>query len=620
MPPGTGDRGGRGFRDDGGGGGRRDDEDGGGEMGRGGRGGRRAKVVLVEAAGKRPAAEVKVERGMAEEGKGMKSEPVGVKGNSRPMAEVREAAKAAWEPPAAEVKVERGTEKGKGMKSFVGVKGNLEREKPQMAEEGGSEPAKADGEGRKTSPSGGGLRCQSGCGGKSIAPFAGMRLILHGFSEPQKAEMRKKVQKLGGLVLNAIDYEICTHIVAAGNHWEGAVLIWNGEGKKVVNKKWIDECYTHGRFLENDLCADYSLSKTPKTSKATRSNVISTSKKLRASCGDCHRRSVRRRLDYDSLLEEKAHRYHHNLFVCKNDKGEYTSLKDYCISNKERLVIQTVTPQSNTFPEIGLWTHPWTLVPKGMKQTLREEKAKNKYSHTSHTTSNQLKPKLRKAHVLLKTLHRAGLSLRGIFTSENFLMDSLGNMRFGNLSKGVIQKLEDGDIEKDTDRFIEMIREEVFVSVTLLPSDVTQWLELVDRCSMGYDELAADYITLQDEYEAASHFMSLYNMFEKMETANPVIYEKVKMKLGAYTGWKKRVEAFDGNTHLKDTLDWIDPATGRKNFYADDVGGLLKLLRNTRQHAARLKENLFVLIVGQNFPRLIGDFQKAMFKQGYKLR
>uniref|UniRef100_A0A0E0FEL0 Uncharacterized protein n=1 Tax=Oryza meridionalis TaxID=40149 RepID=A0A0E0FEL0_9ORYZ len=219
--------------------------------------------------------------------------------------------------------------------------------------------------------------------------------------------------------------------------------------------------------------------------------------------------------------------------------------------------------------------------------------------------------------ICLKNFHRAGLTYGGHFTSENFLMDTCGSMRFGNLSKGVINKLEDGDIEKDTDRFVKMIREEVFVSVTTLPLDIIQWIELIDRCARGYDDLAEDYITLKDGYRAAAYFMSLHNMFEKMETTDNPTYEKIKTKLSKYTKWKKGVEAPDGNTHLKETLDFIDPATGRKANYSDDICGLLKLLGNTRQHSARAKEDVFVLIVAQNFPRLMGDFQKVMFKQGY---
>uniref|UniRef100_A0A0E0FEL2 Uncharacterized protein n=1 Tax=Oryza meridionalis TaxID=40149 RepID=A0A0E0FEL2_9ORYZ len=218
--------------------------------------------------------------------------------------------------------------------------------------------------------------------------------------------------------------------------------------------------------------------------------------------------------------------------------------------------------------------------------------------------------------ICLKNFHRAGLTYGGHFTSENFLMDTCGSMRFGNLSKGVINKLEDGDIEKDTDRFVKMIREEVFVSVTTLPLDIIQWIELIDRCARGYDDLAEDYITLKDGYRAAAYFMSLHNMFEKMETTDNPTYEKIKTKLSKYTKWKKGVEAPDGNTHLKETLDFIDPATGRKANYSDDICGLLKLLGNTRQHSARAKEDVFVLIVAQNFPRLMGDFQKTCKWQG----
>uniref|UniRef100_A0A0E0MPS9 BRCT domain-containing protein n=1 Tax=Oryza punctata TaxID=4537 RepID=A0A0E0MPS9_ORYPU len=454
-------------------------------------------------------------------------------------------------------------------------------------------------------------------GGRINRPFAGMRFILHGFPQPLKEESKRKIQVLGGFILQSIDYEICTHIAMAGDYWEGAVLIWNGEGKKVVNMQWINDCYTQGiKLPENDALAIQALTKTPATSQGAWVTIVSTSKKLRP-CHGYQRRSVRRKLEYDRAFEEKVYHLNHNLFVCKMDETMYSSLRNYCKFNKDKLILRTTTPQVKSLPEQIPWRN--LLKPKKGANTSTEEDKKNMCRHVSHTTSNEVRCKIRNSFVLLKNLHRAGLTFCGHFTSENFLIDSYDNMRFGNLSKGVINKLEDGDIEKDTDRFVKMIHEEVFISVTTLPSDITQWIELIDRCARGYDDLAEDYITLKDGYRAAAHFMSLHNMFEKMETTDNPTYEKIKIKLSKYTKWKKGVEAPDGNTHLKETLDFIDPATGRKTYYSDDICGLPKLLRNTRQHSARAKEDVFVLIVAQNFPRLMGDFQKAIFKQGYTL-
>ncbi|KAF2908933.1 hypothetical protein DAI22_12g218000 [Oryza sativa Japonica Group] len=445
-----------------------------------------------------------------------------------------------------------------------------------------------------------------------------MRFILHGFPHLLKEQSKRKIEVLGGFVLQSIDYDICTHVAMAGDYSEGAVLIWNGEGKKVVNIQWIDDCYIKGiKIPENDAPAIQALIKTPATSQGARDTIVSTSKKLRP-CYGYQRRSVRRKLEYDRAFEEKAYHLNHNLFVCKMDETMYTSLRNYCKFNKDRLILQTITPQVKSPPEQIPWTNP--LEPKEGASTSTEEEEKNMCRHISYTTSNEVKCKIRNAYVLLKNFHWAGLTFGGHFTSENFLMDTCGNMRFGNLSKGVINKLEDGDIEKDTDRFVKMTREEVFVSVTTLPLDIIQWIELIDRCARGYDSLAEDYITLKDGYRSAAHFMSLHNMFEKMETTDNPTYEKIKTKLSKYTKWKKGVEAPDGNTHLKETLDFIDPATGRKAYYSDDICGLLKLLRNIRQHSARAKEDVFVLIVAQNFPRLMGDFQKVMFKQGYTLK
>uniref|UniRef100_A0A0E0FEK3 Uncharacterized protein n=1 Tax=Oryza meridionalis TaxID=40149 RepID=A0A0E0FEK3_9ORYZ len=64
-----------------------------------------------------------------------------------------------------------------------------------------------------------------------------------------------------------------------GDYSEGAVLIWNGEGKEVVNIQWINDCYIQGiKIPENDAVAIQALIKTPATCQGARDTIVSASK------------------------------------------------------------------------------------------------------------------------------------------------------------------------------------------------------------------------------------------------------------------------------------------------------------------------------------------------------
>lgn len=214
----------------------------------------------------------------------------------------------------------------------------------------------------------------------------------------------------------------------------------------------------------------------------------------------------------------------------------------------------------------------------------------------------------------------SNLILCGQFTSKNFVVDSYNNMRLGNMSKGVIKKRKKGNAETDTHRFVSMVRNEIFSNMPSPPQDVSQWLNLVDRCVVALEDLASQNISLMEEHQSASHLMSPFNMFEAIEFSGPSTYANIKEALTKYTDWQKKVRGADGNSYLLCTLDHIDAAVGKPNEYDDDVCGLLKMLRNTRQHSARATEHLFARMVAHNFRELLADFQKAMFDEGYIVR
>jgi hypothetical protein len=326
--------------------------------------------------------------------------------------------------------------------------------------------------------------------------------------------------------------------------------------------------------------------------KGAISAVISTESAKRSTVKSIHRvsRSVKRkRVESERNYKERKIRENHNLFSCSLDESKYTSLKEYADRNRNNLVTIIQLPKDSQ--EIG-------------------------NEQTSRTTANEPKVIFRRAYQLLKRLNRVGLTLRGKYGSNNFIISEYLNLKF-SVPIDLIRRLTEGDAEEDEHTFVHMVKREVFQH-TKMPSDVVSWLFLIDACETSYDDLKLENINMMDEKLSIYSFMSMYDTLHTIETSDNSAYNNIIKELedtGKYSGWQTKVNEKSGNYTLKDTMVY------RKSIglsYNNDIRGLLDMLRNSRQHSARAFEDVFARIICQHFPDLMADLQRAMFREGYR--
>uniref|UniRef100_A0A0A9HHX2 BRCT domain-containing protein n=1 Tax=Arundo donax TaxID=35708 RepID=A0A0A9HHX2_ARUDO len=411
-----------------------------------------------------------------------------------------------------------------------------------------------------------------GGGGGSHAhagrPFTGMRFLF--LSSPGKEELEALIGEMGGQVLPLLEYKACTHIcVERAIEFEDA-LVFHREGKKVVNHDWLKECFDRNMLLDDELPRVVST-----TRKRSRSIVGASSSSLD--------RSVRR--DHTFVDDEEIYHRNHELFLCKHDRSPNYSLRNYATRMKNRLEVTVATPGSLT-------------------------------GHFSVSTESEVKLVVVRTFVLMRCLHKAGLTLAGQFSSKNVVISETlftKNIRFGHLPNRALKKSNPDDEELDRVRFIQMIRRELFVE-SIAPHDLNVWLALVGE--KGFEELLLDHISLMQAYPSVSTFLTLYGSFLEMEHKDIEKYESIVNDLSQYSDWKQLVSSSEGNSYLQQTLSLrhIDPATNKMKYYEDDIRGLLRLLDCCLDSVSW---GIFVHIVRENFPNLLSDFQEKMYKAGY---
>lgn len=389
---------------------------------------------------------------------------------------------------------------------------------------------------------------------------------------------------MGGLILDPSDYERCTHIclMEEGDQSADGKPTAEMAGKKVVTGQWIFRCCVENAISDNHDSANKQLM------------LVSTSKKPRPPMRLCQETTVKRRLAFeDEINEEQIRRRHHNLFFCPENHSSNTStLAVYAQTMEGKAHIRVFCPGSEDSP--------------------------------AHHTYTALEVKLlvKDLYILLKSLHRAGYSLGGTFSAKNFIVtDGLyrKNICFGQLEKGSLQHSVGDAEKKDMKCFKVMVRKEIFKRV-LQPHDLTVWLSLVGGDN---EEIMPSHLSVQEDHQACSRFLVLCETFmDKIESvknedsSKKAIFDRMLKNLEGYNGWKSIVSARDGNRYLKGTLKYANLV---KNFtpYADDISGLVRLLRNSRHHSARGQQRHFLAIIAHHFPNIVSDLQLEMYREGY---
>jgi hypothetical protein len=190
---------------------------------------------------------------------------------------------------------------------------------------------------------------------------------------------------------------------------------------------------------------------------------------------------------------------------------------------------------------------------------------------------------------------------------------------FGQLEKGSLKRTNPNAKKSDMKSFKLMVRTEVF-SGTLQPHDLTMWISLIGCPEL--QELIPHHLFLMEDEEACNKFLGLCDTFkdeiEKHRYSHKSdVFDRIVKNLQEYDDCHTIFSDTKANSYLYETFARTKLPNSQIT-YANDVSGLLRMLRNSRHHACRKLHKLFLLIVGHHFPNLVHDFQVEMYKEGYR--
>jgi hypothetical protein len=319
-------------------------------------------------------------------------------------------------------------------------------------------------------------------------------------------------------------------------------------------------------------------------------SVVSTSKKLRPCCHDTSfsaKRLKRKLMASESQSSRQGavinYSSYHHWYQCKLDNSSSTNLEQWAVNNKERVTSLIITPGSEG-------------------------------GHYSLVPCDELILYTRKSFNAVVHMNNDKLTLRGRYSARNFLIDGSHSVRIGDVEEGSLQEYTgDRDKKSDYQGFVKMVNKELFHGKGK-PDTITQWLALLLEAKVGC-ELLQYHFALMEGRHAAEVLMSLNDLLLDLEVSDYPAYKQVISDLAKYKGWQKK--CLPMTCFLNDTFLSKDEAGRFRSTYSDDVPGLLKLIRNCRQHTARSEEELFCYIVGHLYPNFMGDFQRAMHRAGY---
>ncbi|CAN6185150.1 unnamed protein product [Urochloa humidicola] len=217
---------------------------------------------------------------------------------------------------------------------------------------------------------------------------------------------------------------------------------------------------------------------------------------------------------------------------------------------------------------------------------------------------------LRRAFRAMWMVHRRGLSMGGRFSGSNFMVDDELSVWLTAIETIGLTK-DMGD--KDYFQFVKVILDDFFFQEQI-PRDVLRWLRLISNGMEGCAYLICYHSNMMEFHQAITSHMSLYSLFLELETSNFELFQEIIDMLPQYNGWQDHY-SYCINELMNDARTYTD-RQGNMIHYQNDVRGVLKLVRHCWQHPGLFFEEFFTLIVSDDFPWLLADFQEAMYEAG----
>lgn len=380
-------------------------------------------------------------------------------------------------------------------------------------------------------------------------------------------QVLSKIKALGGQVVSVGEYDTCTHI-----------CLGNEMNKRLIAENWINLSYNGD---------DVSIP--PETAEGDKMVTSIGSRPRRMTVNLNRDISVRRELFPVSAMgidEEKIRCLHLQLFQCMSGESGLVTFAAYARKMRRSFIVSDMCPGTN-----------------------RDD------FHTS--TLLELKLICKEIYLLLKALKKAGYSLAGNFSANNFVVIERvtgKGILFGHLQKDSLQRTSSTAEISDEKAFKRMVIG-LFPKNVLPPHDLVTWLALVGRKDKEW--LLLNNWTLLDEQDARERFLflcgKLQELSESVHTAKDYYRIVGRLNKKGYDKWQEKIEAANGNNYLMNTPKRVNPDTNLHQDYKKHAGGLLVLLRNCRHHYAKAVVQKFLMIVADNFPNLLMDIQEEMY-------
>jgi hypothetical protein len=220
------------------------------------------------------------------------------------------------------------------------------------------------------------------------------------------------------------------------------------------------------------------------------------------------------------------------------------------------------------------------------------------------------------AYGLVIDLHSEGKTLKGLFSSINFLI----SLRTKKVTlRGIEpQGYAKGDCTLDKTKFVAMVKG---MFGDDLPDDIKIWLDCIEKG--GHDNAVRKRIDMLHANNIFGEFCLMYHSLLEMKELDEDKFETLLKTLYTYEGWESRMfnwRVLESNHRYQDRN--ADNKTGSADskigpHHKAGAFGLMHQLRNCWEHPARRYKRFLLAVLLDEFPELLSDIQQALYDAGY---
>lgn len=220
------------------------------------------------------------------------------------------------------------------------------------------------------------------------------------------------------------------------------------------------------------------------------------------------------------------------------------------------------------------------------------------------------------AYGVVIDLHSEGKTLKGLFTSINFMV-SLRTKRVA-LCGIEAQAYVKGDGTLDKTQFVAMVKG---MYGDDLPVDIAIWLRCIEED--GHDNVVRKHIYMLHANNIFGEFSLMYHSMLEMKELDEDKFKRLLQRLCSYEGWESKKFKWcvlEGNRRYQNQnadskAGYADTKIGSN--HKTSAFGLMHELRNCWEHPARRYKQFLLAVMLDEYPKLLSDVQQALYDEGY---